>query len=125
MLRRATIGNQPTGKLGPMANAKKATSPAYEALANDLLTEFPDLESGSLFGMPCLKSGGKAVLGSFDGGVVFKLAGAPDVHAEALALSACVLFDPSGKDRPMKDWVVVSAEHEPRWADFAAAALTS
>lgn len=106
-----------------MANAKKATTPKFEAFAVDLLTEFPDLEPGSLFGMPCLKAEGKAVLGSFDGGVVFKLAKAPEVHAEALSLDGSVLFDPSGKGRPMKDWVVVSATHEARWSDFAAAAI--
>jgi len=108
-----------------MPNAKKATSPAYEALVADLLTEFPDLEPGALFGMPCLKSGGKAVLGSFDSGVVFKLATAPDVRAEALSLPGSALFDPSGKGRPMKDWVVVSAAHEARWGDFAAASISA
>ena len=97
-----------------MANSKKESSPAYEALVDDLLNELPGLELGSLFGMPCLKSGGKAALGSFDGGVVFKLASTPDIHAEALSLAGSVLFDPSGKGRAMKDWVVVSAEHQER-----------
>ncbi len=73
--------------------------------------------------MPRLKSRRKAVLGSFDGGVVFKLGSAPEVHAEALALAGSVLFDPSGKGRPMKDWVVVNADHEPRLGDFAADAI--
>ncbi|WP_248581343.1 hypothetical protein [Nocardioides sp. InS609-2] len=108
-----------------MPNPKKVTSPAYDGLVDDLLTEFPDLEPGSLFGMPCLKSAGKAVIGAFDGGVVFKLAGIPDVHAEALSLSGSVLFDPSGNGRPMKDWVVVTSEHEARWAGFAATAIGS
>ena len=106
-----------------VTNPKKATSPAYDALVEDLLTEFPDLEPGSLFGMPCLKSAGKAALGSFNGGVVFKLANVPDVHAEALSLHGSVLFDPSGKGRPMKDWVVVTAEHQAHWDAFAAAAI--
>ena len=105
-----------------MANAKKASSPAYEALIVDLMTEHPDLETGSLFGMPCLKARGKAVLGSFDGGVVFKL-GDATVRAEALALAGSVLFDPGGKGRPMKEWVVVGAQHEGLWGSFAAAAL--
>ena len=107
----------------PMPNAKKVASPAYDALVEELLTTFPDLEAGSLFGMPCLKSAGKAALGSFDGGVVFNLADATDVHAEALSLRGSVLFDPSGKSRPMRDWVVVTAEHQARWDDFAAAAI--
>lgn len=108
-----------------MPNVKKATSPAYEAFVADLLIAYPSLTPGSLFGMPCMKSAGKAVLGSFDGGVVFKLAGLPEVHAEALSLSSSELFDPSGAGRPMKDWVVVTAEHQARWDDFAAAAIGS
>ena len=71
--------------------------------------------------MPCLKQDGKALLGSFDGGVVFKLHGAD--HAAALALDGSVLFDPSGKGRPMKDWVVVGPIHEASWSTFAAKSL--
>ena len=106
-----------------MANPKKVTSPQYEALAESVHEEFPDIEPGSLFGMPCLKASGKAVIGSFDNGVVFKLAG--DAHTEALALSGSVLFDPSGKGRPMKAWVVVSSEHEDQWPGFAAGAISA
>lgn len=65
------------------------------------------------------------MIGAFDGGVVFKLADVPDVHAEGLSLSGSALFDPSGNGRPMKDWVVVISEHEARWADFAATAIGS
>ena len=108
-----------------MPNPKKVASQAYDELVDELRTDFPDLEPGSLFGMPCLKSADRAVIGAFDGGVVFKLAGAPGVHAAALSLSGSVLFDPSGKGRPMKDWVVVTSEHRGHWADFAAKAIGS
>ena len=104
-----------------MANPKKVSSSQYEALAETVQQEFPDIESGSLFGMPCLKAGGKAVIGSFDSGAVFKLEG--EAHTEALALSGSVLFDPSGKGRAMKAWVVVTSEHEDRWPGFAANAI--
>lgn len=101
--------------------SKKQSHPAYEALVADLQTEWPSLTPGSLFGMPCMKADGKAVLGAFDGGVVFKLDGT--AHATALDLDGAVLFDPSGKGRPMKAWVVLGPEHEDRWKEFAAAAL--
>ena len=104
-----------------MANPKKVSSPQYEALAEAVRNEHPDIKSGSLFGMPCLKAGGKAVIGSFDGGAVFKLEG--DAHTEASTLTGSVLFDPSGKGRPMKAWVVVTSEHEDQWPDFAARAI--
>jgi hypothetical protein len=107
--------------LTTVANEKKASSPAYEALAEELTATNGDTEPGSLFGMPCLKVSGKAFVGSFDGCVVFKL-GEPD-HAAALGLKGSVLFDPSGKGRAMREWVVVTAVHKERWPDFAAAAL--
>lgn len=40
-----------------------------------------------------------------------------------MANSGSELFAPSGKGRPMKEWVVVSAEHEERWGGSAASAL--
>lgn len=45
-------------------------------------------------------------------------------HAEALALPGAALFDPSGMNRPFRDWVVVplaSADHWPSLADAALA----
>ncbi|MBX2803184.1 MAG: hypothetical protein KTR31_36225 [Myxococcales bacterium] len=101
--------------------SKKQSHPAYEALVDSLREEHGALTTGSLFGMPCVKHGGKAVLGAYDGGVVFKLGG--DAHAEALALPGAVLFDPSGNGRPMKAWVVLGPDHEREWPRFAAAAL--
>ena len=56
-------------------NDKKASHPLYESLVQALVDQDPALTPGKLFGMPCLKQGKKAVLGAFDGGVVFKLEG--------------------------------------------------
>ena len=81
----------------------------------------PDLEQGSLFGMPCLKVHGKAVLGSFDEGVVFKLFG--ENHERAIGLEGSVLFDPSDKGRAMKDWVVVPLAHKDVWGKLARQAI--
>ena len=41
--------------------------------------------------------------------MVFKLPD-PDAHARALALDGAHLFDPCGKGRPFKEWVVVPCE---------------
>jgi hypothetical protein len=62
-------------------------------------------ESGKLFGKSCFKRHGKAFLCFFQNEMVFKLTG--PVHAEALAVPGAQLFDPSGKGRPMKEWVQV------------------
>lgn len=53
--------------------------------------------------------------------MVFKL-GSPK-HAEALALPGALLFDPSGRGRPMKEWVVVPFEHASRWLELAREAM--
>ena len=96
--------------------SKKASHPAYEDLVSAALAADHALTTGSLFGMPCIKRNNKALAGAYDRGVVFKLAG--DAHAEALALDGAVLFDPGGKGRPMKAWVVLGAAHEHQWLRF-------
>ena len=54
--------------------------------------------------------------------MVFKL---PDqkAHAAALGLDGAHLFDPGGRDRPFKQWVVVPAAHAAEWPRLAGQAL--
>ena len=93
----------------------------YEELADDLAAQNDDVTLGKMFGMPCVKRGGKAIAGFWQESVVFKL---PDVdaRARALALEGAALFDPMG-GRPMKEWVVVPATHADEWPGLAEAAL--
>ena len=99
----------------------KGSTPAYEALADSVIARNGDVARSTMFGMPCLKVAGKACLGSYAAGVVFKL---PPSHRDlALGLAGAELFDPSGK-RPMKEWVVVPPAHERSWDDFADAAVS-
>jgi hypothetical protein len=79
------------------------------------------VEAGQMFGKPCAKTGGKAFLAQHLDRVVFKLSG--DDHTAALALPDAVLWDPSGKGRPMKEWVAVPAATAFDVRRFAAAAL--
>ncbi len=79
---------------------------------------------GIMFGKPALKDGaGKAFACLLDGEVAFRLGRDSAAHAEALDLAGAHLFDPSGRGRPMKDWVSVPPAHAGRWAGFAEAAL--
>ncbi|GAB3830497.1 hypothetical protein [Hymenobacter jeollabukensis] len=80
----------------------------------------PAAEAGQLFGKPCFKINGKAFVCFFQEAMVFKLA--DEAHREALALDGARLFDPSGKGRPMKEWVQVPAEYHAQWPALAAAA---
>ncbi|RTQ49636.1 hypothetical protein EJV47_12525 [Hymenobacter gummosus] len=77
-------------------------------------------EPGQLFGKPCYKVNGKAFVCFFQQAMVFKLSG--PVHQQALALDGAQLFDPSGKGRPMKEWVQVPADYRAQWPQLAAAA---
>ena len=52
--------------------------------------------------------------------MVFKLLG--EMHSEALSLDGSQLFDPSGKNRPMKQWVQVPFDYNDLWLKFAKAA---
>lgn len=78
----------------------------------------------AMFGKPALKDqDGKAFACLLNGEVAFRLGRDSAAHAEALGLAGSHLFDPSGKDRPMKDWVSVPPEHAGRWAELAESAL--
>ena len=78
-----------------------------------------------MMGMPAIKRGGK-MIGGFsndEGAMVFKL---PDEaeRGRALGLKGAHLFDPSGGRRaPMKEWVVVPADHAGNWPSLADQAL--
>jgi hypothetical protein len=74
-----------------------------------------------MFGKPCFKINGKAFTSFFNNCMIFKLTG--DKHQEALSLDGSELFDPSGKNRPMKEWVQVSFSDADRWYEFASDAF--
>ena len=77
-------------------------------------------EQSQMFGKPCFKINGKAFVSFFQESMVFKLSG--DDHKEALSLKGSKLFDPSGKGRPMKEWIQVPFDHSKKWEKFAKAA---
>lgn len=81
----------------------------------------PHATESQMFGKPCFKINGKAFICFFQEEMVFKLQG--EVHKEALALEGAQLFDPSGKNRPMKAWVQVPFEHSGEWSALAKEAL--
>ena len=84
-------------------------------------TQDAAVTSGQMFGKPCLKVNGKAFIAQHKETVVFKLSGPS--HAKAMTLSGAVHWDPSGKGRPMKEWVAVQATAAKSFQSLAAAAL--
>ena len=78
-------------------------------------------EESQMFGKPCFKVNGKAFMSLFDDELVFKLTG--EVHREALSLDCSKRFDPSKKNRPMKEWVQVTFDYKDKWNYFAKEAM--
>ena len=74
-----------------------------------------------MFGKPCLKINSKAFVCFFHNEMVFKLGGV--AHGKALKILGTQLFDPSGKKRPMKEWVQVPFKYSKEWGKFAKEAL--
>ena len=72
---------------------------------------------GYLFGKSCFQINGKAFICFFKDEMVFKLPG--DTHIDALQNNGALLFDPSGKKRPMKEWVQVPFTHKNKWKKYA------
>lgn len=106
------------------AKPKTETAPAqtlYEKIVREMASDAGGVAPSKMMGMPCLKVKGKMFAGYWHEAMVFKLNG--DAHKKALALAGAHLFDPSGMNRPMKEWVVVPYAHKARWRAFAQNAL--
>lgn len=74
-------------------------------------------EQSQMFGKPCFKINGKAFISFFGEEMVFKLTGT--ARTSALALTGARHFDPSGKNRPMKEWIQVPSAQQDAWASLA------
>ena len=95
-----------------------------EALFDDLAAELEPrgASTGAMFGARSLTFGGKVFATTKNGRVTVKLGAGTPSHANALEIG--VPFDPSGKGRPMKDWVTFDpASPEDVVAGFVVAAL--
>jgi hypothetical protein len=98
-----------------------ATRHRYDAIAATL--EPAGVKASSMFGMPTLKLDGKAIGGLWGDAMTFKLA--PDALADALRIEGAQQFDPSGRGRPMKAWVVIPLAQSGEWERLARLALAA
>ena len=78
-------------------------------------------EESQMFGKPCFKINKKAFICFFEESCVFKLTGSN--HSEALHMEGAIHFDPSGKNRPMKEWIQLPYTCHNHWEKFAASAF--
>lgn len=93
----------------------------FNELADDLAAQHDNVELGKMFGMPTIKRNGKAIAGFWRDSMVFKLTD-ETVREQALALKGAEQFDPMG-GRPMREWVVVPADHSDEWPRLTRDAL--
>ena len=93
---------------------------AFDGVAESLLGG--DVIQGKLFGHRCLKVAGKAFLVDFDGDLVFKL-GREAMAKWLVDHENLNGFDPSGKGRPMKDWMQASMAHSDHFQIWAEASM--
>ena len=79
--------------------------------------------AGQMFGKRCIKTlENRAFAVWFQDEMVFKL-GREEIAQIQSKYTGSQLFDPSGKKRPMKDWLQVPAEFSDDWATLAKQAL--
>jgi hypothetical protein len=95
----------------------------YDDIVDALCAWHEDVRASRIFGMPCLKRSGKVVAGFYRDAMVFKLTD-PKALARALTLPEAHLFDPSGRGKPFRQWVVVPDVNMAEWEPLAAEALT-
>ncbi|MEV8633293.1 hypothetical protein AB0395_16695 [Streptosporangium sp. NPDC051023] len=94
---------------------------AFDDLAEDLSGR--GVVSSQMFGKRALKHESKAFACLLGSTLALKLMAGTAEHAEALALPGAELFDPSGKHRPMKDWVAVPVACAEHWRPLAVVSL--
>lgn len=92
--------------------------PTYLQLTQ-LFADDRSVQTGKMFGSPCLKVNGKVFLIHHAEYVVFKLP--PAAHVNALALHGAERANPSGK-RVLREWVTVPSQHAAQFPALAEAA---
>ncbi|GAA1332731.1 hypothetical protein [Saccharothrix algeriensis] len=95
---------------------------AFEELAEEVAPQ--GFTVSRMFGLPCLKYGGKAIVALQGEGVAFKLGAGTGELTAALAAEGAEPFDPAGTGRPMKDWVRLPASSAGTWVEHARVAAS-
>jgi TfoX/Sxy family transcriptional regulator of competence genes len=88
----------------------------YRRVVEELLDTDPDVSQTQMMGMPSLKARGKLFAGFSANALVVKVG--KDRVGELVGSGRGEPFDPSGRDRPMRDWVVLSLPADD-WSELA------
>ncbi|MEY9873223.1 hypothetical protein ABH931_002705 [Streptacidiphilus sp. MAP12-33] len=98
-----------------------------DQMFNDIAADLAPhgVTNGAMFGKRALMAHGKAFACLKGDLLAFRLGDGATAHTEALALPGAELFDPSGKDRPFRDWVAIPNTHAEAWSHYAGTALAA
>ena len=88
----------------------------YERIAARL-GQYPLVTCRKMFGVPSIFVNGNTFLAYYQEAMAFKLRG--EDHARALAVPGAQRWDPSGRGRPMREWVCLPPGQAARWDEFA------
>jgi hypothetical protein len=88
----------------------------FDTIADNLASN-PSIKRGQMFGSPTVFVNGNAFISYFHGSMVFKLTGA--AREQAMTLPDARQFDPSGKDRPMREWIALTPASRDQWPQLA------
>jgi hypothetical protein len=115
MIRRGAMTLSEAGKTKTINKSDKAVD------STNPLVKLGQTINGSIlsqmFGKSCLKLHGKAFMAWHNEACIFKLNGKE--REAALILKGTVMWDPSGKGRPMKDWISVPSIHKSEYKRLA------
>lgn len=80
----------------------------------EIIEKTNDATLSQMFGKPCGKINKKAFVAFFENEMVFKI-GRNEIKQLLKKYKGAKNFDPSGKNRPMKDWIQIPFEHKKDW----------
>jgi hypothetical protein len=107
-----------------MHDEQTSTEAYFHELATELaqsLSAQGEVERGEFFGYPALTVAGKTFVVLHDESLAFKLS--EEQYRAAMALPETVLWDPSGKHRPMVGWVQVPSSGRVYWGGLMRSAM--
>ncbi len=85
-----------------------------QAYFEEIVLKNQDATLSQMFGKPCGKINKKAFVSFHENEMVFKI-GRDNIEKLILKYKDAKNFDPSGKNRPMKDWIQIPATHKKDW----------
>jgi hypothetical protein len=86
------------------------------------LNKHHDTTIGQMFGKPCIKIGSKTIVVLINDEMVFKI-GKRYIEQCKKRYPESFNWDPTGLNRPMKDWLQVPPKYSDHWMNLAEKAL--